>query len=136
MHHSIDLAAVFFHVSFIEFTVGKEDLDDAIHELPTFKSAFNYLIGRAEQDSLALRATLSPFSLVNGSIDEFTDARAVSQVIFPVAFVNIAVWKDHLSLTMLESLGNATVINVGVYLTQLLICVVHELMPVQRHSFG
>ena len=45
----------------------------------------------------------------------------MSEIVFPTAFVDVTVGQDHLALTMLETFGDSTVIDLAGDLAKLLI---------------
>ena len=83
---------------------------------------------------MALRSALAPLALVNGPVHELADARAMALIILPVAFVDVTAGQDHLSLSVLEALGDAAVIDLARHLAELRVGIVEELVPVQGDS--
>ena len=120
----------------VELSVHEEDLHVTVHELPSFKASFKDLAWRAEQDTLALGSTFAPLTLIDRSVEKLADSTAMSHIIFPVTFVYVAAWQDHLALTVLESLRDATVIDLARHLTQLLLGLIDEIVPVMGHSLA
>ena len=79
--------------------------------------------------------TISPFALVDRTVSELTDPRAMSDVILPVALEHISIRQDHLALAVFQSLGDTAIVYLVHNLTQLIIGVIKEVMPVRWHLF-
>lgn len=90
MHNTSHFSLVVLHVTFVKLSISEENLDDAVLEAPAIESSFDDFVWQTEEDTLALGATLTPFTFVNGTVSELAYARAVPQIIFPVTFVDIA----------------------------------------------
>ena len=58
------------------------------------------------------------------------------QVVLPVAFEDVSAWHDHLALTVFESLGDTTIVDRALNLSDLVLGIFKELMPVVRHLLG
>ena len=58
------------------------------------------------------------------------------QVVFPVSFEDVSAWHDHLALAVFESLGDTTVVDRALNLSDLVFGILKELMPVVRHLLG
>lgn len=100
--HSADaLSTVVLHVSLVKLTVAEQDFDHAILNLPSIEARFNDLIRGIVQQSLTLRVTFAPLSLVDATVGEFAGTSAMPQVILPMAFEDVAIRHYHLTLTVL-----------------------------------
>lgn len=94
MHDTLTLPLFVLHRSLVQLAVREEDLDldgsITVRELPALEARLDDFIWSAEKDALTLRSTLSPLTLIYGPVRELADARAVAQVVLPVALVDVA----------------------------------------------
>ena len=105
MHGALAFPHVILHVSFIELAVAEEDLHISVLHVPAIEATFKDLVRCVEQNTLALGATLAPLTFVNRSTaHELANARAMSQIILPVTFEDVAIGHYHMTLTVLEAL--------------------------------
>ena len=136
MHGSLALSHVLLHAALVKFASAEKNLHIAVLDAPTIETALKNLVRVAEKDALTLRAALAPLTLIDRTIFELTDAGAVPEVILPVSLEDVPVGHDHLTLSVLQSLRDASIVDGTLNLCNLILGFIEELMPVVRHFLG
>ena len=82
---------------------------------------------------MALGAIFTPLSLKDNPVGELTDSSAVSQVVLPVALIDVTIRQNHLALATFLSFRNTAIIDITRHLAQLIIGLGKKLIPVNRY---
>ena len=129
------VAHVVLKVSFVVFAILKQDFNLAINDAVPIKSALNKLIRESEQCTVTLGASISPFTLVDGtSCSEFAKTGSVAHVRLPLSLVNVSVGENLLATALLNALGHSSLVNVIRHCGELSQHFIHHSEPVAGDS--
>jgi len=133
--NSGSVAHIVLEVSLIVFAVLEQDLHLAIHNAVAIESALNQLIREREQCTVAHGAAITPLTLVDSaSCSEFAKTCSVAHVGLPLALVDVSVGENLLAATLLNALGDNSLVDVVCHSAELSKHFVHQREPVAGHS--
>jgi hypothetical protein len=122
-------------VALIEFTVAEQDLHLSVNDLEILKSRLNNFVGLSQQNTVALRLTVTPLTFVKSSCDtENTHTCARAFTVLELTFVNVSIRVDQLTLAILGALLDLTFIHLVGYSRQLICDLVLNGMPMTGYS--
>lgn len=101
-----------FEITFVEFAITKQNFNLTIHNLVPFESRLYNFIWQSEQQTIALGSIVTPLALVEStSRPKFTHACAWAFPILVLAFVDIAIGVNHLTIAILRTFWNTTFVD-------------------------
>jgi len=121
-------------ISFIVLAVAEENFDLTILDFVAFKPRFNYLVRQREQSPITLWSVVAPLPLVDcARRTKLTHAGAWSFTILVLAFVDVAIRVDHLTVPVSITFRDTAFIHFVLNLGKLIRNVLIKCVPVSRH---